>query len=360
MYKVVKPRLPDLSRYLHYLEGVHERVWLTNFGPLHQELTERLEEYLGVENLLLVSNGTLALHVAYQVFGLSGRVLTTPFSFVATASSLIWEGLEPVFVDVDRDSLNIDPNLLDEAGEASGIVGVHVYGNPCEVDVIEEIANARGVPVIYDAAHAFGSSFRGESLLRWGDAATLSFHATKLFHTIEGGAIIFRDRARFEQARSLINFGFYGFGSNGEALIRQVGINAKLSEYQAAAGLALLDSTAEVIERRSALVFEYQKHLAGAAQFQRWHPEGHVNGAYMPILLRDEAECLQVKDHLMEDGIETRRYFYPSLNRLDYCSGKFSCPVSEDAASRVLCLPLYSDLLPADARHIAERVKAAL
>lgn len=355
MYKVVKPRLPDLGRYLNYLEAAHERSWLTNFGPLHEELTERLEDHLGVENLLLVSNGTLALHIAYRVLGLSGRVLTTPFSFVATASSLVWEGLEPVFVDVDRGSLNIDPALLEQAGEASGIVAVHVYGNPCEVEAIDAFARARGLPVVYDAAHAFGSTFRGESVLRSGDASTLSFHATKLFHTIEGGAIVFREREHLDQAKSLINFGL-----NGEAPIRGVGLNAKLSEYQAAAGLALIDSTAEIIERRAGLVAEYQKQLAGAVEFQRWHEQGRVNGAYMPILLRDEAECLQVKNRLAVEGIETRRYFHPSLNRLDYLPEKIPCPVSEDAASRVLCLPLHADLSPADARHIAERVKASI
>lgn len=355
MYKIVSPRLPDLGRYLEYLEGAHERAWLTNFGPLHEELTERLEGFLGVKNLLLVSNGTLALHVAYRVLGLEGRVLTTPFSFVATASSMVWEGLEPVFIDIDRGTLNIDPTLLKGAGEASGIVGVHVYGNPCDVEAIQTFASGRGIPVIYDAAHAFGSKLGDESVLRWGDASTLSFHATKLFHTIEGGAIIFREREHFELAKSLINFGL-----DGNAPIRGIGLNAKLSEYQAAAGLALLDSTADVISRRAELVIEYKRHLADDVQFQQWHPEGAVNGAYMPILLRSERHCLEVKDKLEAQGIQTRRYFNPSLNRLDYFREKASCPISEDSASRVLCLPLHADLVAEDVRFISGRVKGAL
>ena len=355
MYLVTKPLLPDLDRYRHYLERAHEKVWLTNFGPLHEELTQRLEAYLGVEHLLLVTNGTLALQVAYRALGLKGTVLTTPYSFVATTSTLVWEGLEPRFVDIERGSLNLDPAELARAGDGSAILAVHVYGNPCDVEALASIADARQIPVIYDAAHAFGSQFDGESVLRWGDAATLSFHATKLFHTVEGGAIVFRDEAHYQAARALINF---GLGS--EDTIGPVGTNAKFSEYHAAAGLTLLDIIDQILDHRAGLAEAYQRSLAGWVDFQQWNARGHNNGAYMPVLLANEAQCLALKERLAAEDIHTRRYFNPSLNTLGYVAGGTACPVSEDVASRVLCLPIYADLTGSEARAIAERIKAAL
>lgn len=352
MFPVIKPRLPDLRQYMSSLEEAHERAWLTNFGPLHDELAARLEAFLGVRNLLLVANGTIALQVAYRVLGLSGRVLTTPFSFVATAATLVWEGLEPAFVDIDPGSFNLDPDELASQEPGSGIVAVHVYGNPCDVEAIERFASPRGMPVIYDAAHAFGSELNGESVLGWGDAATLSFHATKLFHTIEGGAIIFRNRDHYEEARSLINFGLREGGG-----IESLGTNAKLSEYHAAAGLTLLDETRDVIARRSELVETYRLALDGWVDFQVWHAGGRNNGAYMPILLADEEECLRLKQALEADGIQTRRYFHPSLNTLPYLDSPQSCPRSEAVAGRVLCLPLYGELRTDEARAIADRAK---
>lgn len=355
MFPVTKPTLPDLGRYMRYIGGVHERGWLTNFGPLHQELTDRLKAHLGVDHLLLVSNGTIALQVAYRALSIEGRVLTTPFSFIATTSSLAWEGLQPVFADIDPLSLNIDPDALEAAGDASAIVAVHVYGNPCDVDRIELLANRRGIPVIYDAAHAFASKIAGETVLRRGDAATLSFHATKLFHTIEGGAIVFGDASACERGRALINFGQGADGS-----VTAVGTNAKMSEYHAAAGLVILDSIDRILETRVTLVETYRRALDGWVDFQQWHAQGSNAGAYMPILLADEAQCLALHSRLGEQGIHTRRYFYPSLNTLDLGPDRVSCPVSENVAGRVLCLPLYTELSIADAQHIAERVKAAL
>jgi dTDP-4-amino-4,6-dideoxygalactose transaminase len=355
MYLVTKPLLPDLDRYRHYLERAHEKVWLTNFGPLHEELTERLKAYLGVEHLLLVTNGTLALHVAYRALGLKGKVLTTPFSFVATTSTLAWEGLEPSFVDIDAESLNLDPAELERAEPGSAVVAVHVYGNPCEVQSIERIARGRQIPVIYDAAHAFGSEFDGKSVLQWGDASTMSFHATKIFHTVEGGAIVFKDEAHYAAARALINFGL-GAGET----IGVAGTNAKFSDYHAAAGLTLLDIIDQIVSHRAELVETYRRSLDGWVEFQLWNSRGRNNGAYMPVLLRDEAQCLALKERLEGEGIQTRRYFYPSLNTLGYVTGDSTCPVSERAASRVLCLPLYADLAVHEAQAIAERVKAAL
>lgn len=354
MYPVTKPTLPDFERYTRYVRDANERHWLTNFGPLHQELTERLKAYLGVEHLLLVANGTLALQVAYRVLGLTGRVLTTPFSFVATTASLAWEGLDPVFADIDPAGLNLDPAAAKTVEDVSGIVAVHVYGNPCDVEGLAALGRERHIPVLYDAAHAFGSTYDGEGLLRWGNAATLSFHATKLFHTIEGGAIVFADPAHLDAARELINFGI----RDGEPY-RPAGLNAKLNEYQAAAGLALFDMIDEVLEKRAALVHAYRSLLDGWADFQSWHPRGEITGAYMPILLRDEREALGLQRDLEQRGIGTRRYFHPSLNCLGGLSNQ-SCPVSENIASRVLCLPIYTDLTPGDVRVVCEHVKAAI
>ena len=304
--------------------------------------------------LLLVANGTLALQVAYRALGVTGAVLTTPFTFVATTASLAWEGLEPIFVDVDRKSFNLDPKQLEASPPASAIVPVHVYGNPCDVEAIKRVARERSIPVIYDAAHAFGSTLDGQSLLRHGDAATLSFHATKIFHTIEGGAIVFRDEEPYRLARSLINF-----GQEADEAVHLTGLNAKLSEYHAAVGLILLDRIDEILEHRAGLVDEYQRLLGDCVGFQEWHPLGRPNGAYMPILLRDEAQLLSAMARLVDDGIQTRRYFWPSLNRLSW-PRRTACPVSEDIASRVLCLPLYADLARSDVRQIAVRLRAAL
>ncbi len=357
MYPVTKPTIPDLGRYVGYVEQANARSWLTNFGPLHEELTERLKAWLGVDNLLLVSNGTLALQVAYRALGITGDVLTSPFSFLATTSSLHWERLRPVFADIDPASFNLDPRVASRAAdrnEFGGIVPVHVYGNPCDVHALADLGRSLDVPIVYDAAHAFGSRLGEESLLHWGDAATLSFHATKLFHTIEGGAIVFKDPANLEKARALINFGQHA------GTLDPVGINAKLSEYHAAAGLVLLDSIDEIIDRRVERVFEYRRALESWVEFQACHSEGAPNGAYMPIVLSDERRCVDLHKRLAGTGVGTRRYFYPSLNTLGPIDQQRPCPVSEDIATRILCLPLYTELTRADVDHIAEQVKAVL
>lgn len=355
MYGVNKPLLPDLERYGKYLAQAHERAWLTNFGPLQQELTDRLEARLGVENLLLVANGSLALHLAYRVFGMDDPVLTTPFSFVATASTLAWEGKALRFGDIDPRSFNLSlpNNDLDEP--IGGVVAVHVYGNPCDVEAIEHFGKERRIPIIYDAAHCMGSTYDGESVLRWGDAATLSFHATKVFHTVEGGAIVFRRKEDLAKAKQLMNFGLDGSGR-----MTDPGTNMKMSEYHAAAGLVLLEDFDEVLSHRRELKALYQDILRDWVEFQVWHERGEDNAAYMPILASTSRECVALETALSERGIGTRRYFFPSLNRLPFLGAGVSCPVSEDISSRILCLPLYADLQPADVRIIAEEVKGAL
>lgn len=348
MIPVTKPYLPSREKLDKYIDGIYEREWLTNNGPLVQELTKRLEEYLGVENLLLVSNGTLALQIAYRALGIHEPVngkpaeaITTPFTFVATSSSLKWEGIEPVFADIDPDTWCLDPKNIEPAitAQTKAIVPVHVFGNACDVEAIDQIAKEHDLKVIYDAAHAFGVKYKGESLLKWGDAATLSFHATKVFHTIEGGAIVFKRKEDLEKAKRLISFGI-----TGPDTIEELGINAKMNEFQAAMGLAVLDDIDAIIERRRQIKATYIRELAGHYQFQRFNSNILDNAAYFPLALGHEAELLSTIVKLKNANIVPRRYFYPSLDSLTFFSNTPNISHSISVASRILCLPIYVSL----------------
>ena len=348
MIPVTKPYLPNREKLDSYIDGIYERNWLTNNGPLVQELTSRLEEYLDVENLLLVSNGTLALQIAYRVLGIttkdkSGKIpeaITTPFTFVATASSLKWEGVDPVFVDIDPDTWCLNPENIEAAitERTKAIVPVHVFGNACDVETIENIAGKNNLKVIYDAAHAFGVKYKNESLLKWGDASTLSFHATKLFHTVEGGAIIFKRKEDLEKAKKMISFGLAGPDS-----IDDLGINAKMNELQAAMGLCVLDEIETIAEARKNAWGNYQEGLPADVTYQVRQLESTNNYAYAPVLFPSESKVESVLAHLNESEIYPRRYFYPSLEQTKLF-GEQSCPVSHDISKRILCLPLYSEV----------------
>ncbi len=350
MIPVTKPYLPSREKLNKYIDGIYEREWLTNNGPLVQELTKRLEEYLGVENLLLVSNGTLALQIAYRALGihepLNGKpveAITTPFTFVATSSSLKWEGIEPVFADIDPDTWCLDPKNIEPAitAQTKAIVPVHVFGNACDVEAIDQIAKEHDLKVIYDAAHAFGVKYKGESLLKWGDAATLSFHATKVFHTIEGGAIVFKRKEDLEKAKRLISFGI-----TGPDTIEELGINAKMNEFQAAMGLAVLDDMKFINTARERVSKNYEACLSGKFQFQLQHSEASKNYAYIPIVFKSEEELEATVMRLRALQINPRRYFYPSLEQLNIFSD-VKCPVSFSLAKRILCLPIFAELEPA-------------
>lgn len=360
MIPVTKPYLPDRDKLDKYIDGIYQREWLTNNGPLVQELTQRLETYLGVENLLLVGNGTLALQVAYRALGISGsdsrdrlEGITTPFSFVATASSLKWEGVEPKFVDIDRESWCLDPKKIKNAitERTKVIVPVHVFGNACDVDNIKEVAEEYRLPVIYDAAHAFGVKCRGESILRYGDAATLSFHATKLFHSIEGGAVIFSRKSDYDRASKIINFGITGPDSIGE-----VGINAKMNEFQAAMGLCVLDEIDKNISERERVWKAYESDLAEYFEMQS-RERGTNNYSYFPLLMRSEENVLSAKELLSQHDISARRYFYPSLDSISYTGCEKFMHHSRDIASRVLCLPVYSGLTDQDVTKVSTLLK---
>ena len=351
-----KPVAPSLEKLNRYLEQVNQSGWYTNFGALHQELTHKLEAYLGVSNLLLVANGTLALHVAYRALNVRSAICT-PFSFSATASSLAWEKIPFSFVDIDSKSLNLSPSLAgdvlaNENKNVDSVVATHVYGNSCDVEAFEKIRHETEVKVIYDASHAFAVNYAGRSVLNFGDASTLSFHATKLFHTIEGGAIVFREKENYERAKKLINFGLDGSGKSS-----LVGMNAKLNEYQAAVGLTLLDSIDDILGHRRELFLRYCRALSGYVEMPDWNEDSSVNGAYIPIILKDESEKNRIKIVLEESGIESREYFMPSLNTV--FRPQDSCPASESVSSRILCLPLHFYLTSADVTYICDVVKGA-
>lgn len=352
MIPVTQPYLPPREALDRYIDGLYERRWLTNNGPLVRELESRLADYLEVDNLLLVANGTLALQVAFRLLGVQGEAVTTPFTFAATSSAMRWQGIQPRYADIDRYDLNLDPELARAriTPDTSAIVPVHVYGNPCRTDAFHDIGKQHGLPIIYDAAHAFGvESPDGASILNAGDISTLSFHATKLFHTVEGGALIIRDRELYEQARRLINFGF-----DSDSDIVDIGINAKMSEIHAAMGLATLDCVDELITKRAALVEEYRKILHGHVGFQK--RRSSENGAYMPILLASSERAAAVDASLQQAGISARRYFFPALHETDLFAKDDSCPVAGDVSRRVLCLPLYAELTAEQARWIAKQI----
>jgi len=354
-----QPLKPELQKLTKYLEQVNNSGWYTNFGPLHQQLTKRLEEYLGVKNLLLVSNGTLALQVAYKTLNVT-NALTTPFSFVATASSLIWQGIDTSFSDIDEKTYNLCPKQASAALASNPaidtIVATHVYGNPCDISAFEQIAKQQNIKIIYDAAHAFGVKVDGESVLNFGDASTLSFHATKIFHTAEGGAIIFKHKADYDRAKHLINFGINT--ENGKII--EAGINAKLNEYQCAVGLTLLDEMDNVLAHRAQLFNTYCEGLKGIVEMPTWHQQVNFNGAYMPIKMADKDQLSQVQKLLKENNIQSRQYFSPSLDDVFSEQKVFSNKNSKELAQTILCLPLHFYMTVSDVDFIVSLLKSKL
>ena len=358
MIALNSPVRPDLKKLTKLLEQINNSGWYTNFGPLHNELTARLESYLGVENLLLTNNGTSALQVASKAIG-SKSMLATPFSFVATVSAFKWQKDELAFTDIDSESLNLSPESIRSAYykgcKADTVIATHVYGNPCNVDLIDDLSKEHNFKVIYDAAHAFGVNVNKSSVLNYGDASTLSFHATKIFHTIEGGAIVFKDKSIFEKAKELINFGI----RTGQGVV-DIGINAKLNEYQAAVGLVNLENMDEVIERRSELFILYRNQLNEATDIPTWHMQANFNGAYMPILLKNAKQMEIVKRELSNSAIQSRHYFEPSLDKVFTNNKNFGTKNSISASERVLCLPMHNYLSKKDVLTVCNVVKKAL
>jgi len=341
MINVTKTYLPDKKKYISYVDKIYENGWVTNNGPLVQELEKRLAKYLGVKHIVLVANGTIALEIAYRLLKLKGEVITTPFSFVATTSSLVSNGLTPVFSDINQTTLNLDPNEIETVvtDKTSAIVPVHVFGNACEVEKIERIADKHNLKVIYDAAHAFGIKYKDESLLNYGDVSTISFHATKMFHSIEGGALIINDSRLVQDARYLINFGI-----DGPESVKALGTNAKMNEFEAAMGLCVLDDIEVIKKERKVLYDRYFEALKGFIKIQEKNLYSDNNYAYFPVLFKNEQQLLRVQKLLNQSEINPRRYFYPSLDTLPYIQNSEIMPISRDIANRVMALPIYPGL----------------
>jgi dTDP-4-amino-4,6-dideoxygalactose transaminase len=350
---VTKSFLPPKEEYFSYISKTWDNGILTNGGPLLLELEEKLRDYLEVKNCQFVTNGTIALQLALDGLGIKeGEVITTPFSYVATTSSILWERCEPVFVDIERDNFTIDVKKIEAAitPNTRAIMAVHVFGYACDVEKIEKLAEKHNIKVIYDAAHAFGVRYKGKSLLDYGDVSTLSFHATKLFHTVEGGACIAKDdkvNARIDLSKR--------FGHHYNDFI-QVGINGKNSEFHAAMGLANFPYIEHIIESRRKISELYDKLLDGLVQLPKKQKDLEYNYAYYPVVFKSEKTLLKVFDVLAAEYIFPRRYFYPSLNNLPYVK-KQSCPVSEDISPRIACLPLFVGLEHSVVEKIAELIR---
>jgi dTDP-4-amino-4,6-dideoxygalactose transaminase len=341
MINVTKTFFPPLKEYEQQLQRVWKNKWLTNRGELLLELEEKVKKYLSVSNIIIMTNGTIPIQIALKILGNEGEIITTPFSYVATTSSIVWEHCHPIFVDIHPEYLTIDETKIESAitSKTTAILATHVFGNPCHVEAIEAIAKKHNIKVIYDAAHGFGVTYKGKSIFDFGDVSTCSFHATKLFHTGEGGAIFCNDAE--------LNHKMYyshNFGHNGPLAFHGLGINGKMSELQAAMGLTILPYIDEIIESRKETVDYYNRYL----NFEKLvtikiRENTSWNYSYYPILYKSEAQLLEVQKALNGAEIFPRRYFYPSLNTIDYIKD-VKMPISEDVATRVMCLPLYDGL----------------
>ncbi len=360
MIPVTKTYIPSLEDYNSYLKQIWQGGYLTNNGPLSRQLAGDITNFLGVPNLELLTNGTLAIQLTIKALDLQGEIITTPYSYVATTNSILWEGCEPVFVDIEEQTYCINPELIEAAitEKTSAILATHVYGYPCDVVKIQQIADKHNIKVIYDAAHAFGVKLFGESLLLHGNCSTLSFHATKLFHTAEGGAVVCKDTEVSKRV-----FLMKKFGHVGEDDYLDIGINAKMSELHAAMGLCILPKVNDIIASRKESSGWYDEQLEGCS-LQRPAPPATLeyNYAYYPVIFSTHEIMMRARQALIDNGIGPRRYFYPSLNTLPFLKLelKRACPVSESISSRVLCLPLYTGLSKAEVAIICGITKRTL
>jgi dTDP-4-amino-4,6-dideoxygalactose transaminase len=357
MINVTKTFFPPLAEYQKQLERIWHNQWLTNRGTLVLELEDKLKEYLKVNHILVTNNGTVPIQIALKLLGNGGEIITTPFSYVATTAAIVWENYTPVFVDIHPNYLTIDETKIEAAitEKTTTILATHVFGNPCNVDAIEAIAQKHDLKVIYDAAHAFGVTYNGQSIFNYGDVSTCSFHATKLFHTGEGGAFFAKDTDLQHQL-----FYSHNFGHNGPLDFYGLGINGKISELQAAMGLTVLPYMKHILDERKRVVDFYNQNLdVTKVQLLKIRENTKWNYSYYPVLFKDEATLLKVQKALNDNQIFPRRYFYPSLNTINYIVSQ-SMPISESVASRVLCLPLYVELTQEDITKIVSIINLEL
>ena len=359
---VTQPSLPELSEFIPYLEKIWDNCWLTNNGPFHQELEAELCGYLGVDHISLFNNGTIALITALQAMRINGEVITTPYSFVATSHSIMWNGLEPVFVDIDPATFNIDPTKIEAAitPRTTAIMPVHCYSNPCDVEAIQKIADNYGLKVIYDAAHAFAVNYKDKSVLTWGDLSILSFHATKVFNTFEGGAIISPDAKTKQRIDRLKNFGIAD-----EVTVTAPGINGKMSEINAAFGLVQLKNINESLHQRQLIHERYCMALEDVKGISLYKHNSNAdsNYSYFPILVEDDYPLSrdELYEKLKENNILSRRYFYPLISNMPMYRGLQSAAVEQlphanNIANKVLCLPIFSGIQVSDQNFILDIV----
>lgn len=357
---VTQPDLPPLDDFVSYLQQIWDNKILTNGGPFHQRLEEDLCEYLGVKHISLFANGTLALVTALQALRITGEVITTPYSFVATAHSLLWNGIRPVFVDIEPQTLNLDPEKIEAAitPQTTAIMPVHCYGRPCDVEAIQRIADIYNLKVIYDAAHAFGVMYRGTSVLNHGELSVLSFHATKVFNTFEGGAIVSPNAKTKQRIDHLKNFGFVD-----EVTVVAPGINGKMSELNAAFGLLQLKHVDDALARRKEIDRVYREGLrdVNGIVCLNGDAQGTTNHSYFPVLIQDDYPLSRdaLYQRLKDNNVYARRYFYPLISDFPMYRGMLSAhrdnlPVAADAAAKVLCLPIYPALIQADVQRVID------
>jgi dTDP-4-amino-4,6-dideoxygalactose transaminase len=353
MINVTSTFLPPIEEYLVQVEKIWQSKILTNRGKLTLELEEKLKEYLKVPNLTLMNNGTIPIQIALKILGNGCEVITTPFSYVATTSSIVWENLTPVFVDIDPDYLSIDENKIEKAitENTKCILATHVFGNPCNIKIIEKIAKKHNLFIIYDAAHAFGVKYEDISIFNYGDISTCSFHATKLFHTGEGGALFCNNEQYLEKS-----FYSHNFGHKGPLDFYGLGINGKISELQSAMGLSVFPYIVDIISGRKKIVDYYNSKLSFSHyKTMKLRDNTDWNYSYYPIIFEDEKSLLKVQIELNNNEIYPRRYFYPSLNKLKYVSS-LEMPISESISSKILCLPLSNQIDEIVLKNICEIV----
>ena len=357
MIPVTKTFLPPIEEYQSILKRAWDKQWITNRGELVLELEQTLKIFLGIRNIIITNNGTVPIQIAIKVLALKGEIITTPFSYVATTSSIVWENCKPVFVDIHPDYLTIDESKIEASitKNTTAILATHVFGNPCNVEEIERIAVKHNLKVIYDAAHSFSVKYKHQSIFNYGDVSTCSFHATKLFHTGEGGAMFCNND---ELSHKL--FYNHNFGHNGPLAFHGLGINAKISELQAAMGLAVFPYLNTIIAERKKVVDYYSANLDfSKVKKLKIRENTEWNNSYYPVIFESEQQLLKVIDKLNEADIFPRRYFYPSLNTIEYCKGE-TMPVSESIVTRIICLPLYVGLHENDLRKIVSLINYEL
>lgn len=356
MIPVTRTFLPPQSEYLQYLNRAWNNGWVTNNGQNVKDLELKIGDYINNPYVLFCSNGTIALQMALKALGITGEIITTPFSYVATVGSILWEGCTPIFSDINPADLCIDVNLIEEkiSDKTSAILATHVYGFPCDIDKLENIASKYNLKVIYDGAHSFGVKYKEKSIFNFGDITTCSFHATKIFHTVEGGMLVAHSRELFEKLSLIRSFGH--IGDNHIAL----GINGKNSEFHAAMGLANLPYLSEIIDERRNISETYDSFLTKILERPKPISETQYNYAYYPILLSSEKELIKLMENLNKAEIGARRYFYPSLNTLPYLNHYSRCAISESISKRILCLPLYFGLTEKDVNKIVNIILRTL